>query len=176
MTGMFCMVLLDIEESVEATVSLLGVPFRLGRGVAGRVSYLLGDARPGTEEVRGGRSGVSISLLGWRCILGRSLCVRCGTSSPGCPSALPVLPALLPFVPVPSLPALCLNLACFLFKPWSRLMMMSLIRGRKLSRLDCEASWLSVSSSIALNSSGTFPRSDVSTPMALNARQAMLNS
>lgn len=54
--------------------------------------------------------------------------------------------------------------------------MMSRMRGRKLSRLACEASWLSVSSKMPRSSSGTFPRSWVSTPMALKAREAMLNS
>lgn len=55
-------------------------------------------------------------------------------------------------------------------------MMMSRILGKNLSRLAEQASWLRVSSNIARNSSGTGPRSDVSTPMLVKALHAMLNS
>lgn len=54
--------------------------------------------------------------------------------------------------------------------------MISRIRGRNLSKLAGLASWLKVSSSIALKSSGTGPRSAVSTPITVKALQAMLNS
>ena len=54
--------------------------------------------------------------------------------------------------------------------------MMSLILGKNLSKLAGLASWLSVSSSTFRSSSGTGPRSVVSTPIPLNARHAMLNS
>lgn len=53
---------------------------------------------------------------------------------------------------------------------------MSLIRGRYFSRLSTLASWLSVDSRIWRRSSGTFPRSVVSTLIAVKARHAMLNS
>lgn len=53
---------------------------------------------------------------------------------------------------------------------------MSRIRGKNLSKLAELASWLRVSSNIARRSSGTGPRSEVSTPIPLKARQAMLNS
>lgn len=70
----------------------------------------------------------------------------------------------------------CLNFCCFRFNPWSKLMMMSLILGRYFSKLSTLASWLSVASRMCLSSSGTLPRSEVSTLMAVKARHAMLNS
>lgn len=54
--------------------------------------------------------------------------------------------------------------------------MMSRILGKKMSRLCGEAGWLRVSSSTARSSSGTGPRSEVSTPRELNNLQATLNS
>lgn len=54
--------------------------------------------------------------------------------------------------------------------------MMSLILGRYCSKLACDGSLLKVSSKIFRSESGTGPRSDVSTPIVLNALQAMLNS
>lgn len=66
--------------------------------------------------------------------------------------------------------------ACFFFSPWSRFMIISRIWGRYLSRFWGDASWLRVSSRIWRSISGTGPRSAVSTPMALKARQARLNS
>ena len=75
-----------------------------------------------------------------------------------------------------SLACFARSLDCFLLRPCNRLMMISRIRGRNLSKLAELASWLSVSSRIARSSSGTGPRSEVSTPIPLKARQAMLNS
>lgn len=70
----------------------------------------------------------------------------------------------------------CRNFCCFRFNPCSRFMMISLILGRYFSRLSTLASWLSVASRICLSISGTLPRSEVSTLMAVKARHAMLNS
>lgn len=106
-----------------------------------------------------------------------------GTSSNICAKpelrllVLPVEPRLLP-APLgpPSLPFFDLNLCCFFFNPWRRPMMMSRIWGRNRSRLAGLASWLRVSSRIVRRSSGTGPRSAVSTPILLKARHAMLNS
>jgi hypothetical protein len=64
-----------------------------------------------------------------------------------------------------SLTCFDLSLCCFLFRPCRRVMMISRIRGRNLSRLAELASWLRVSSNIARRSSGTGPRSVVSTPI-----------
>lgn len=55
-------------------------------------------------------------------------------------------------------------------------MIISLILGRYTSKLAGLASWLRVLSSIVLKASGTFPKSAVSTPIAVNARHAILNS
>lgn len=169
-TGICCAVLLDREESVE---SWLPFVLRLGLGFDGRVSCLFGDALPGTEEDRGGRSGpsevMSLSRRGGRRVLDARACGGSSTSP-----MLPTLPCL--GLPPFAAPFLCLRRCCFFFRPCRRLIMMSRMRGRKLSRLAWEASWLSVSSKIPRSSSGTFPRSCVSTPIALNARDAMLNS
>ena len=163
-----------MDESVD---SWLAAVERLGLVFEGSGSYLLGDARPpATEDDRGGRSGPPNDGLsprdGNRWLAERACCPS---------SSSPVLPTLLcrglPLPPLsPSRPVRCRNRCCFFLSPWSRFIMMSRIRGRKLSRLDCEASWLSVSSSIPRSNSGTFPRSFVSTPIALKARDAMLNS
>jgi hypothetical protein len=169
MTGSCCAVVLDREESVDSWLALVE---RFALGFAGRASYLLGEALPGTEDDRGGRSGPSaIKSLSWRG--SRVLAARACWGS----STSPTLPTL-PCLGLPPFAALfrCRRRCCFFFKPCSRLIMISRMRGRKLSRLAWEASWLSVSSKIPRSSSGTFPRSCVSTPMALNARDAMLNS
>lgn len=174
MTGICCAVVLEIDESED---SWLAVVDRLAFGFDGSESYLLGDARPvTTEEDRGGRLGPfsPSSVLSPRAG-SLVLCERCCCASSMSP-LLPMLPCRVPPLRVPSRPVLCRNRCCFFFRPCRRLMMMSRMRGRKLSRLACEASWLSVSSSMPRSSSGTFPRSPVSTPMALNARDAMLNS
>lgn len=148
-------------------------------GFDGSESYLDGEALPvpATDDDRGGRSGPlllnsALSPRTGNLVLAERDC--CGSSSS---PALLTLPCrgLLPLSP-PSRPVRCRNRCCFFFKPCNRFMIMSRIRGRKLSRLACDASWLSVSSSIPRSSSGTFPRSFVSTPMALKAREAMLNS
>lgn len=165
----------------ESDDKLLAAVERLARGFEGRVSYLLGDALPApgpaTDDERGGRSGPFapnsvLSPLDGSLVLAERDCF----SSSGSPM-LPMLPCLglLPFR-LPSRPFRWRKRCCFFFSPWSRLMIMSRILGRKLSRLACDASWLNVSSNIPRSSSGTLPRSVVSTPIALNAREAMLNS
>lgn len=53
---------------------------------------------------------------------------------------------------------------------------MSRIRGRYVSKLWGDAGWLRVSSRMDRSRSGTGPKSEVSTPIELNARQARLNS
>lgn len=180
---MFCIVLLDMEESDdELTVSWLAVVFRSKLVLREALPYLLGEALPPiADDVRGGKSCPSprtASPLS-RLLVDRLLDCLAGTSVGSPPAVLATLPCrvlpmllMLPF----SLPFLCRNLCCFRFKPWSRFMMISLIRGRNRSRLACEASWLSVSSRIARRSSGTGPRSPVSTPIALKALHAILNS
>lgn len=61
MTGMFCIVLLDMEESdKELTVSRLAVVLRSRLVLREALPYLVGDALPSlTDDVRGGRSGPS---------------------------------------------------------------------------------------------------------------------
>lgn len=173
MTGICCAVVLDMEESED---SWLAVVDRLAFGFEGNESYLLGDARPvTTEEDRGGRLGpFSPSSVSPR-VGSLVLCERCCCASSTSP-LLPMLPCRVLPLSVPSRPVRCRNRCCFFFKPCRRLIMMSRMRGRKLSRLACDASWESVSSRMPRSSSGTLPRSPVSTPMALKARDAMLNS
>ena len=65
---------------------------------------------------------------------------------------------------------------CFRFRPCNRFIMMSLIRGKYRSRLSALASWLNVASRILRKRSGTLPKSDVSTFIAVKARHAILNS
>ena len=90
------------------------------------------------------------------------------------------LPEPLPEPPEPlspfSLDCFWRSFCCFLLSPCSKLMIISLIRGRYTSKLCGLASWLKVCSRIVRNASGTLPRSAVSTPMAVKALQAMLNS
>lgn len=58
MTGICCAVVLDMEGSVDSWLALVE---RFALGFEGNASYLFGEARPGTEEDRGGRSGPSES-------------------------------------------------------------------------------------------------------------------
>lgn len=175
MTGACWAELLDMDESVESWLAFVE---RFDFGFEGSESYLLGDARPppATEDERGGRPGPpkdGLSPLEGSLWLAERACCASSTSL-----ELPTLACrgLPPPLSEPSLPVRCRNRCCFFFRPWRRLIMMSRMRGRKLSRLAWDASWLRVSSSMPRNSSGTFPRSFVSTPMALKARDAMLNS
>lgn len=134
---------------------------------------MLGDPLPaGMDEVRGPNSAVSAvkSALPWRAE-GLLDCLCAVSSSPRLACLEPV-----PLELLDSRPDLWRSRCCFFFRPWSKLIMMSRIRGRKRSRLDCEASWLRVSSKMERRSSGTLPRSLVSTPMALKALVAILNS
>jgi hypothetical protein len=168
MIGICCAALLDIDESVDMRVlrlSYLSGP-RFGDSL---LSFL--------DDVRGGKSGPLISLLPCLCIL----CML------ALPSTLPFLsgrPILTPVLSIEScrevapvlstsFAALARSLACFFFRPCSKLMMMSRIRGRYLSKLACDASCDSVSSSILLSRSGTGPRSFVSTPIELKLRHAI---
>lgn len=172
--GICCAVPLDSEDSFDR---LLPPVERLPRGFVGRESYFVGDALPvpAADEDLGGRLGPSpnseISPRDGTLVL----CDRVDCASSISP-LLPILPCRgLPFSE-PSRPLRDRSRCCFFFSPCNKFMMISRMRGRKLSRLACEASWLRVSSSIPRRSSGTFPRSVVSTPIALNAREAMLNS
>lgn len=170
MTGIFCNVLLDIEDVLS--VDDLAVSRRDDWRSAGKAA---------TDDVRGGTVFVLSRLL-WRACGGRFPLgwLVGGTSSNiavrpvSAPDELPPLAAL--EGALASRPCLIRNFACFFFSPCSRLMMISRIRGRNRSRLWGEASWLSVSSRIERRRSGTGPRSEVSTPIELKARQARLNS
>ena len=141
MTGICWAALLDMDESVECWLFAV---LRFARGFEGSDSYLVGETRPATDDERGGRSGLApfSSLRDGRRWLDARVCC-CGSS--GSP-VLPVLPCLgLPPFSEPSRPVRWRRRCCFFFRPCSRLMMMSRMRGRKLSRLVCDASWLSVS-------------------------------
>lgn len=173
MTGMFCIVLLDNEESVECWLAVFA---RVTLGFAGKLSYLLGEDLPGTEDVRGGSSGPSATKSLLSCLAGGVLVLECFDWPSSISPVLLMLPCLgmIPFGP--SRPLRWRSRCCFFLRPCRRFIMISLILGKKLSKLACEASWLSVSSNIPRKSSGTLPRSWVSTPIALKAREAMLNS
>lgn len=110
------------------------------------------------------------------CVAVEELCSRlCCWGVPSPSSKLPELPCRGGNA-LPSFACRDRSFACFLLRPWRRLMMISRILGRYRSRLWGEASWLSVSSRMVRSRSGTGPRSAVSIPMALKARQARLNS
>lgn len=189
---MFCMALLDSDEESELRVSRLGsrAPEMLLLGL--KPSLRGEDLPPWTEVERGGRSDPLKSPLAAR---GGAAwerlpdCLHSGSSvdkaEAGSKLALLVVLACREFWPLPvpepgaeplPLAVRCRSRCCFFFRPYRRLMMMSRMRGRKRSRLACDASWLSVSSRMERNRSGTGPRSWVSTPILLKARQAMLNS
>lgn len=163
---MFCAALLDNEESEDMSVLLLSKrsspPPRL---IDSRLSF--------RDDVRGGRSGPPISLLPDRCKLSLASVLPFLSGSSRAVFVLSIESCLEP-APVrsPSRAALARSFACFFFKPCSKLMMMSRIRGRYLSRLCCEASCDRVSSNICLSKSGTGPRSFVSTPIELKLRHA----
>jgi hypothetical protein len=137
MTGICCMVLLEREESVESWLAFVA---RFARGFDGNESNLLGDALPGTDEERGGRSGPPSMRSEPSCRAGsRVLAARacCGSSN----SILPMLPCRgLPPLTDPGAPPRCRSRCCFFFSPCRRFIIMSRMRGKKLSRLDCEAS------------------------------------
>lgn len=178
-TGMLCAVLVDDgDPEIDCATVLLMSLRRLWR--------LEEAAAPPLDVFRGGTPfpssrGLLLSALLSMCLLAW-LCE--GTSSSICVSPVSLLPRLAPLAVlvgactllVGSLGVRVRSFACFRLRPWSRLMMMSRIRGKKLSRLCGEAGWLRVSSNIDLNKSGTGPRSEVSTPIELNALQARLNS
>ena len=114
-----------------------------------------------------------------------TFCAWCGTSSIICVKPVSLLAKLVPLIcldgaalllVLPSLFDLLRSLLCFRFRPCNRLMIMSRIRGRYASKLCGDAGWLRVSSRMDRSKSGTGPRSAVSTPIELNARQARLNS
>lgn len=168
-TGIDCAALLDMEESEDMSVLWLsnlggaGPGPRLGDSL---VSFLL--------VVLGGRSGPTTSLLPDLCRLALIswLIFRSGKADVwlSIESCRDVAPAR-----SPSRAALARSFACFFLRPWSRLIIMSRIRGRYLSKLACDASCDSVSSNIDRSKSGTGPRSVVSTPIELKLRHAALN-
>lgn len=180
MTGRFCMVLLEMDESVEFKVSRLDSRARCMLPPAPKPSRR-GEILPGcVEVVLGGRSGPSNSPLSDLCIKDRLLGCLVTASSSDCVRVVSLLLLLATLAclldPPPDGALFCRNLDCFFFKPCSRLIMMSLIRGKNRSKLAWDASWLNVSSNIDLKRSGTGPRSLVSTPILLKALHAMLNS
>ena len=142
-TGMFCSALLLIElPESEVMVSLLVETCTLFCGL--RFCVLRGDCLPCVLVVLGGRSGIATSPL--PCLAGYDLLLAAlaGASSNccvNCVSALNVL-ATLPVRGGNPAGASCFpacrafrNRCCFFFNPCSRLIMISLIFGKNLSKL-----------------------------------------
>lgn len=165
MIGMFWAALLDNDESDDMSVLLLSKRSgpRFGDSL---LSFL--------EDVRGGSSGPVMSLLPCRCMLDLMSVLPFLSGSPEVVLSIESCRELAPALS-PSRAALARSFACFFFKPCNRLMMMSRMRGRYLSKLACDASCDSVSSKIDRSKSGTGPRSLVSTPIELKLRHAALD-
>lgn len=156
---MFCMVVLEADDTSEATEPLDWSRSALKRRVGDDPPFCCGPD-PGRCELDRWlsiSSSILVRPLPLPTVL--TLVVLSGTAEPSL-----------------SRPCFWRNLCCFRFKPWSRLMMISRILGRYFSKLSALASWLRQASRMLRSRSGTLPRSEVSTLMAVKARQAMLNS
>ena len=126
MTGICWAALLDMDESEDKSV------LRLSNRSAGR----FGDSLPSfLDDVRGGSSGPVISLLPCLCKLARTSVLPFLSINADAVLSIESCRELAPTGLSPSRAALARNLACFFFRPCSRLMMMSRIRGRYLSKL-----------------------------------------
>jgi hypothetical protein len=179
---MFCIAMLDMddEESDSVTDRLMSLctlcRFETGcRSVVTGADAFLAGTLPWSSNA------CPPSFFGSLMVL----CAWLGTSSSICVKPVSVLPKLVPLIcledvalrlELPSLLGRFRSLLCFRFRPCRRLMIMSRIFGRYASKLCGDAGWLRVSSSMVRSRSGTGPKSDVSTPIELNARQARLNS
>lgn len=157
---MLCMVELDTEDISDATDPLDWSRSALKRRVGDDPPFGWGPD-PGRCEIGRWLSKVSSSIL-VRPLLPLAIVLTLVVLS-GTEDSL-------------SRPCFWRSLCCFRFSPWRRLMMISRILGRYFSKLSALASWLKQASRMLRSKSGTLPRSDVSTLMAVKARQAMLNS
>lgn len=167
---------IDKFDSME----ILALAGSLGDNSSGCRPPVIEDVRGGTAFVGDGEVGISDTLPSERKLFASPWSKR--VVSPVFPLPMVLVLVFLgkddvsPFTSLLDCDCLCRSLCCFCFKPLSSFITISLIRGRYFSKLPTLASWLRVDSRIVRNSSGTLPRSDVSTLMAVKARHAILNS